>query len=448
MTTDDSRRSDPSLAELLVEVVEARRLMKKDGAALAVAFAKASSRRPEHRAALKALLYAALRRAVYAQSALARLCDRRPQENVALCLETAIALLAGGLYKDYTLVDNTVRAVRMLPGGARAAGFANAVLRRYLREAPRLRAELERAPSVRYNVPAWWAERMRRAYPEEWESVLAAGTRMPPLSLRVNVRRTSVEDYLALLAERGMPARRIGEAAVELEKPVPAERIPGFGEGLVSVQDAGMQLAARLLELRPGDRVLDACAAPGGKTAHLLERYDCRATALEIDPKRTPKIHENLERLGLKAEVRTADAASRTERAAWWSGEAFDAILLDAPCTASGIVRRQPDVPWNRRPEDIRQLAATQSALLDALWEVLKPAGHLLFCTCSVFPEEGPEQIQRFLERTPDARAAAHPLLTDGMLRLLPTDDERPETRTELPSVHDGLFFALLEKQP
>ena len=216
----------------------------------------------------------------------------------------------------------------------------------------------------------------------------------------MNLRKTTPEAYRALLARQNLASVQTGAEALTLASPVPVTALPGFAEGLVSVQDAGTQLAAHLLPVRPGDRVLDACAAPGGKTAHLLERYDCEVTALEIDPKRAEKIRDTLDRLGLSAELVTTDAA-RTEK--WFDGRPFDAVLLDAPCTASGIVRRQPDVPWIRRPEDIASLARQQRRLLRALWPVLKSGGHLLYCTCSVFPEEGPEQIRAFLEANEDA---------------------------------------------
>jgi 16S rRNA (cytosine967-C5)-methyltransferase len=236
----------------------------------------------------------------------------------------------------------------------------------------------------------------------------------------------------------------VGEDALCLAQPLPVGEVPGFAEGWVSVQDAGSQLAAPFLQAMEGMRVLDACAAPGGKTAHLLERAQLELTALEVDGARARRIHENLARLGLAAEVRVADAG---ELAAWWDGRPYQRILLDAPCTASGIVRRHPDIPWLRREADVAQLARAQSRLLDALWEALAPAGRLLYVVCSLFPQEGAQQVDCFLDRRADARLV--PLATGlpGRLQLLPAEASEPAA-PGLPAVHDGFFYALLEKIP
>ena len=295
---------------------------------------------------------------------------------------------------------------------------------------------------VEYNG-TWLLQSFFDAMPEDWERVLTLVQRHPPMTLRVNLRKTTPEAYRALLARQNLASVQTGAEALTLASPVPVTALPGFAEGLVSVQDAGTQLAAHLLPVRPGDRVLDACAAPGGKTAHLLERCDCEVTALEIDPKRAEKIRDTLDRLGLSAELVTTDAA-RTEK--WFDGRPFDAVLLDAPCTASGIVRRQPDVPWIRRPEDIASLARQQRRLLRALWPVLKSGGHLLYCTCSVFPEEGPEQIRAFLEANEDAELVPLGEKNEGMMPLFPR--EEPWTGDEKrPGIHDGFFYALIRKK-
>ena len=263
------------------------------------------------------------------------------------------------------------------------------------------------------------------------------------MTLRVDARHHSVADYLARLQAMGLPAKAVGASGLQLAKAVPVQQLPGFAEGHVSVQDAAAQVAAPLLlqgcEADKPWRILDACAAPGGKTGHLLACYpQAQVLALDVDASRCQRIEQNLQRLGLQAEVRAADA-SQPDR--WWDGQAFDAILLDAPCTASGIVRRHPDVRWLRRPTDSAQLARTQAQLLKALWPLLAPGGRMLYCTCSVFRSEGDETVQAFLQRNTNARLLPSP----G--HLIPG-----QTPTGLPVVdnalgeHDGFYYALLEK--
>jgi 16S rRNA (cytosine967-C5)-methyltransferase len=317
----------------------------------------------------------------------------------------------------------------MLLRCARAKGYVNAVLRNFLRSRASIDARLGTDPAARYWHPAWWIERLRAAYPADWEGVLAAGNTHPPMCLRVNARRTSVDAYAARLATDGLIAHRTGASALLLEQPMPADRLPGFAAGEVSVQDAGAQRAAGLLDLSAGQRVLDACAAPGGKTAHVLESAQVALTALDIDAARSADVSRNLARLGLEAEVRTADCSKPEE---WWDGKAFDRVLADVPCTATGIARRHPDIKWLRRPSDAAAFAERQSRILDALWRVLAPGGKLLYVTCSVFPEENGAVIDAFAGRTPGARRAS---LADGApAQWLPG----PE--------HDGFFFSLLEK--
>ena len=443
-SSGEGRALQLPLRRLLTLAAQARRRMR-EGASFASALdAEAADLPPNARAALQSILYDLLRSKALVEALARRLLESPPPGPVLGLIEAALALLVARRYSDFTLVSEAVNAARAGRRTARFAGLVNAVLRRFLREREPLLALCRRTPEVRFNAPAWWIERVRAAHPDEWESILSIVAHHAPMTLRVNVRRTTPEAYLERLAAAGIAARRVGPEAVLLEKPLPVQEIPGFTEGDVSVQDAGTQLAAHLLPVAPGDRVLDACAAPGGKTAHILERTDCRVTALEVDPERAELIRSTLSRLGLSAEVRAADAA-RTEE--WWTGEPFDAVLLDAPCTASGIVRRQPDVPWSRRPEDIRRLAAEQKRLLDALWPCLRRGGKLLFCTCSIFPEEGPRQIEGFLARRPDARLV--PLRADGagMMGLIPTESGDWSPSDELPAVHDGFFYALLEKR-
>lgn len=313
----------------------------------------------------------------------------------------------------------------------RARGFANGVLRGFTRR----RAELENAaaghPEARWNFPAWWIDRLRGLYPDTWQAQLTAMNGHPPMTLRVNRRRLAAEDYGARLTAAGLAWRRSGADALTLVRPVAVADLPGFGDGLVSVQDLGAQLAAPLLDCADGMRVLDACAAPGGKAAHLLEHHDLDLVAIDQDPVRLARVTDTLERLGLSAEVRAADAG---DPAAWWDGRPFDRILLDAPCTASGVARRHPDGRWLKRCTDADGLAGQQARMLDAVWPLLRHGGKLLYATCSVFPEENTAQVGAFLARHADAGLdpISLPGAHDG--QLLADDD------------HDGFFYARLVK--
>jgi 16S rRNA (cytosine967-C5)-methyltransferase len=261
--------------------------------------------------------------------------------------------------------------------------------------------------------------------------------------MRVNQRRIQRSGLAAQWLAKGLPSIDVGVDGLILAQAMPVERIPGFSEGLCSVQDAGAHMAARLLlQALPGhgaqSRILDACAAPGGKTAHLLELSDAQVVALDVDPTRCERIQGNLVRLGLHARVSVGDAANPD---AWWDGQLFDAILLDAPCTASGIVRRHPDVPWLRRDSDVPQLARLQQRLMQALWPVLKPGGVMLYCTCSVFKAEGEAQIKAFLQH--NTQALGLPCVG----HLLPQNRENSiAVADNLPCDHDGFFYALLQK--
>lgn len=397
---------------------------------------------PRLRAASQDLLYTATRHLARTEALIARLAQRPPAPPAAALLAVALAQLFTRAASDYVVVDQAVRAAKDEPILAPAAGFINAVLRRYTRERESLDTELDALPRVRWNAPDWWIERVRAARPADWEAVLGLQQTRPPLVLRVNLRRATVERVLADFAAAGLAASQVGPAAVWLHEPRPVLAIPGFAEGRVSVQDAGSQVAAPFLQVADGMRVLDACAAPGGKTAHLAETAELDLTALEIDPQRARRITENLERLGLAAHVQVADAA---EPRTWWDGRPFDRILLDAPCTASGIVRRHPDIPWSRRPGDVAQLARQQARLAEALWPLLAPTGRLLYVVCSVFPDEGREQVRAFLGRHADARALPLAPGLPAELALAPAQSAEPAA-SELPSVHDGFFYALIEK--
>lgn len=367
-----------------------------------------------------------------------------PHADALLCVVLALGWRAEDApYEAFTLVNQAVEAAKRQSTTKAQAGFINACLRRFLRERDVLVARSEHDAVAVWNHPAWWIERVRKDHPAHWQEILRADLQHAPMILRVNTRKIRRTDYLEQLAALGVEASAVGESGVCLGKPLPVQHIPGFDAGLVSVQDAAGQMAAPLLlgegVLGPHPRVLDACAAPGGKTAHLLERADCRLVALDLDPVRCTRINQTLARLGLQAEVRAADAARVQD---WWDGELFDAILLDAPCTASGIVRRHPDVPWLRRASDVEQLVQVQSRLLRSLWPLLRPGGRMVYCTCSVFRAEGEFQIQTFVEHNTDAALLPSP---GHLLPCLTANDNTvPDNRD---GDHDGFFYALLEKR-
>jgi len=353
-----------------------------------------------------------------------------PDRTVRALLLCALRELRHGRRAPHVVVDQAVAACAAL-GRDAARGFVNACLRNYLRRREALEAEVARDEPARHGYPQWWINRVRAAYPAAWEAVLATGNARAPMTLRVNRRRVTVDGYLAGLAAAGIAARRVGEWGVRLAEPRRVDALPGFTAGLASVQDASAQLAAPLLGVRDGMRVLDACAAPGGKTAHLLELADLDLLAVDRDAARCERIESNLARLGLAARVRAGDAG---EVDAWWDGRPFDRILLDAPCSGSGVVRRHPDIKWLRRAADLAVFAREQGRLLAALWRVLAPGGTLLYATCSVFPEENDAVVAAFTARVADARRADLPGHALG--QLLPDDDR------------DGFFYALLGKAP
>lgn len=369
----------------------------------------------------------------------------RPPADALLCTALALAWRDDEApYEAFTLVNQAVEAAKRSPVTQAQASFINACLRRFLRERDQLVALTDKNPVALWNHPKWWIDRVQKDWPNDWQEILHANNQHAPMTLRVNARKSNVQSYLQALKDVGFEGVAAGEWGVTLSQAKPVQVLPGFLVGVVSVQDGAAQLAAPLLlkglNSEGPPRVLDACAAPGGKTAHLLEIADCQVTALDVDADRCVRIHETLGRLGLKAKVSVADAA---KPATWWDGQVFDAILLDAPCSASGIVRRHPDVRWLRRESDIAQLAIIQAQLLKSLWSVLKPGGRLLYCTCSVFRAEGENQIQAFLVSNKGATllpSPGHLLPTNGLNRRTATDN--------LIADHDGFYYALLEKHP
>lgn len=381
------------------------------------------------RAALVDIVHGTLRRYGRVQAITRALSTRgRAEPALEALLWCALYALESGRYAHYTVVDQAVRACGLLEHWS-AKGYVNAVLRAVVRDRESIEKRIAEDPEARFQHPAWWIDALRDSYPEHWQAILQAGNAHPPMCLRVNRRRTSVEKYLERISAAGLRARRIGDAGVLLSEPLPVERLPGFAEGEVSVQDAGAQRAAPLLQLAQGQRVLDACAAPGGKSAHILELADVRLTAIDIDPQRCKRIELGLERLGLAALAKPADCTRLVD---WWDGAPFDRVLADVPCSASGVVRRHPDLKWLRRASDVAAFAARQAAMLDALWQVLAANGKLLYVTCSMFSGENEDVVSAFLARTPRARRV---LLPDGAPAQWLPDSE-----------HDGFFHALIEK--
>ena len=368
------------------------------------------------------------------------------QADALLC--TALALswqdeLAP--YPVHTLVNQAVEAARRHKDMRAQAPFVNACLRRFLREREALIAQTNTDITALWNHPAWWVKRLQTDHPQDWQTILQAAQSAAPMTLRVSPKHSTVQTYLQVLEAQGIAAKAVAEFGVQLLKAVPVHQLPGFSEGHVSVQDAAAQLAAPLLlnGLNPSQqalRLLDACAAPGGKTGHLLECHPgAQVLALDVDPVRCERIQQNLERLKVKAQIVAADAAQPAD---WWDGQSFDGILLDAPCTASGIGRRHPDVRWLRRESDVAQLAAIQAKLLKALWPLVKPGGRLLYCTCSVFKAEGESQIQTFVQHNTDAQILPSP----GHLTPSSATSET-SLRDNVMGEHDGFYYALLEKR-
>lgn len=353
------------------------------------------------------------------------------------------ALLLAGLYQlgamrlpAHAAVSATVAAARSL-GKPWACGLINGVLRQAQRTVSEAPSTLDE--SLEFEHPAWLIERVRSAWPGRWRDILAAANTQAPMTLRVNVRRCAPADYLALLQAAGYAATRTAhvDCGIRLAAPAPVAALPHFVDGWVSVQDEAAQLAADLLAPARGARVLDACAAPGGKAAHLLERHpQLDLLALDRDGERLTRLRETLTRLGLHCPVHCADAA---EPATWWDGRAYDCILLDVPCSALGIVRRHPDIRLHRRVEDLPALAAGQLRLLTSLWPLLAPGGRLLYCACSIMPEETDGAIAALLAACPDARVEPLPvawgLATRHGRQILPGDDDM-----------DGFYYAMLGK--
>lgn len=392
---------------------------------------------PQSRGAIQDISYRTMRQVGRVDALLKVMTNKTPEPALLyglLC--SSLTLLVqkqgeDGPYEDFVVVDQAVTAANSHTHMVFAKGMVNAVLRRFLRERDDLLKLVMKQPAGQWNYPQWWIDQCKAAYPDQWQSILSVADTPPPLTLRVNRRKISSSAYLDKLTAAGIAASQIGQSAIRLHKPLPVAQIPGFAEGEVSVQDAAAQLAAELIDVEDGMRVLDACAAPGGKTCHLLEVANIDLLAIDIDTVRLEKIQENLQRLQLSATVRQADAC----RNGWWDKKPFDRILADVPCTASGVVRRHPDSRWLRRKTDTPQLAALSSRILDNLWEMLAPGGKMLMVTCSIWPAESELQAAAFASRHNAIRLPA-----PG--QLLPQANQAEGSEQE----HDGLFYALFQK--
>jgi 16S rRNA (cytosine967-C5)-methyltransferase len=388
----------------------------------------------QQRGAVQDIAYGVLRHLGRLDAMLGRLLQKPLADApVRELLRVALYQLVYSQAASHAVVDHAVKACARL-GHPQAKGLVNAVLRNFLRRRSGIEAAAATTHEGKYSYPAWWIRKLSADYPDQWRAILETGNTRPPLTLRVNRRKSGRDAYLERLALEGIAAQAVGSAGVIVKKPRPVAQLPGFAEGLVSVQDAGAQLAAELLDVRDGLRVLDACAAPGGKTAHLLELADLDLVAADIDAGRLQGIAENLSRLSLQARLLQADAG---DPACWRSAGSFDRILADVPCTASGVVRRHPDIKWLRRARDIAALAQRQARILDVLWQLLRGGGKLLYATCSLFREENARQVEQFVARHADARQI--PL-------KLPGSTTGIEGQLIPDAAHDGFYYALLEK--
>lgn len=362
-------------------------------------------------------------------------------ERLHAVLLVAIYQLLHDKADAFTVVNQAVHAVSQLKrpmAKSWAKGLVNAILRNFLRQKEVLNVQSKTNEVATYSYPQWWINKLKTQYSEHWQNILAIGNQHPPMTLRVNTKKISVQDYLQLLARQETEASHLGAQAVELKKPIAVDKIPGFTDGVVSVQDYGAQLAAQLLDVQANMRVLDACCAPGGKTGHILELAEVQMTALDSDETRLQRVQGNLDRLNLKASLLVGDAASTD----WYDGKPFDRILADVPCTASGIVRRHVDIKWLRRESDVASFVAQQAKILPNLWQMLAKGGQLLYVTCSVFDEENQRQIDQFLKNHTDASQ----LPLDAALNNPQANITHINGQLIPSNAHDGFFYALLQK--
>lgn len=400
-TSLDGAKARAAAARVIDQVVRERCLLDT-----ALEQTLARQRQHVNAALVQEMAYGTLRWAGQLQAIAARLLERplRPRDH------DVHALLLVGLYQliymrvqNHAAVSETVASAEPL-GKPWSKGLLNACLRAFLRDQDTVLEEIQQDRALATSHPRWLLDEIQSTWPHQWRAIVDANNQRPPMTLRVNLQKNTREEYLARLRDDGLPATIVEQTdcGIVLEKPVPISRLPGFVEGRVSVQDEAAQLATALLDLQAGQHVLDACAAPGGKLGHILERCPGleRVVALDKEPARLPLIQENLARLQLHAEVILGDAAAPSD---WWDGKRFDRILLDAPCSASGVIRRHPDIKVHRTPADVRSLVDIQTRILEGLWPLLTSGGKLLYVTCSIFASENEKQVGDFLVRHSDA---------------------------------------------
>ncbi len=364
-----------------------------------------------------------------------------------------LALLLIGCYQilqmrtaDHAAVSETVEATKILKKKW-ATGVINGSLRNLLRNTSKMVSKANNSAESRYNFPQWLIESLQKSWPQEWDKIIEASNQRAPMVLRINQRHTSIDEYCKLLADTdiGFDKHPAAKDGLILTKAVPVVSLPGFEDGLVSVQDGAAQLAADIADLKPSIRILDCCAAPGGKTCHILEKEDVELVAIELEPNRADMIEDNLERLGLGAQVITCDATATEE---WWDGEKFDRILLDTPCSGTGVIRRHPDIKVLRTPKEVEQLQQQQLKLLDSMWELLADGGILIYATCSVLPQENSMLIKQWLQNRNDAQHI--PIDVDWGIpqeygrQILPGDSAGID---EIQNGMDGFFYAKLCKK-
>ena len=353
-----------------------------------------------------------------------------------LCLESLLHIVLFQINhsrsNDFTLVNQAVDAAKKIDH--KKSSFINAVLRNFLRNKDSLEKELKEDESAVYSYPKWWIAKVKKQYPKNWQDILNIGNQRPPLALRINLQKLKINEYSITLDEEGIEHSLVSDECIIIKKPLDVNKIPGFLDGKVSVQDLGAQLAAHIIELKNDQRVLDACSAPGGKACHMLELEKIQLTAIESDKQRTIKIIDNIKRQGFTAQILNKKIDNENE---WWDKQYFDRILLDVPCSASGIVRRHVDIKWLRRINDFQNFADNQLTLLRAAWPMLKEGGKLLYVTCSIFEEENRDVIEEFKKGLSnvseiDIKFPSH--IVHIKNQVLPSDN------------HDGLFYALLQK--
>lgn len=417
-------------AEVLYEVVDRGQSLSN-----ALPYAQQAIKPRDH-ALLQEICYGALRQLPRLEFIVNQLMDK-PLKGKQRIFHHLILV---GIYQlsfmripSHAAVAETVEGAKAL-GGPRLSGLINAVLRNYQRNQDALDSDSQANNAGKYLHPSWLLKLLQNAYPQQWESIIEENNQKAPMWLRVNRKHHTRDQYKQLLDEQNIETTTHPKAhdALQLMTPCDVKTLPGFDQGWVSVQDAAAQLAVDYLQPQDGELILDCCAAPGGKTAHILEHtQNCQVVAIDCDAKRLKRIDENLGRLNLEADVICGDARYPED---WWQGQAFDRILLDAPCSATGVIRRHPDIKWLRRATDIDALVELQSEIFDAMWKQLKVGGTLIYATCSITPQENVEQVKAFLARTKDAS-------------LIDSDPTQPGNQI-LPGEHgmDGFYYAQLKK--